>query len=198
MYTNNMNVNLKLKHLWDSNISRVLLAVLIISVSVPATLYISNKQKSSQNSNVTVENEETEKPTQPSSEELSKKNTKSEQQNIQKQPTTANSSSLKPKTPVATTAPSLAASPVVETCNVTLAKIYTDEAESKLLAADNYHDSEMARIGRVYAAKGAYNSSYRIDAQQPEITRYDADVARISQEWSSKLTSINCSHDDEY
>ena len=78
MYTNNMNVNLKLKRLWDSNFSRVVLILIVIAVSVPVTMFMKNNHKKSQNSNTAVSNENATKSTSPTNTAPKNKNNQSE------------------------------------------------------------------------------------------------------------------------
>lgn len=77
-------------------------------------------------------------------------------------------------------------------CIESLKVAYTNKYNSDLNYAESYHDSEMNRIAMASAGHGGYDSSYRIEEQARETSRYNAEVAGIKANYYSKLASINC------
>lgn len=77
-------------------------------------------------------------------------------------------------------------------CNESLKIAYTNKYNSDLSYAESRHDSEMNRIAMASAGHGGYDSSYRIEEQAKETTRYNSEVAGINADYYSKLATINC------
>lgn len=109
--------------------------------------------------------------------------------NNAKPKTSASSSNTAP-----TTAPSTSQAPSqpVATCNETLKASYTNRYNADIAYENDYHESELSRIARYYAAKGAYDSSARMNAQALENSRHEASLAQIASEYQTKLAEIYC------
>jgi hypothetical protein len=78
-------------------------------------------------------------------------------------------------------------------CNEAAMLSLTNDYTTELAAAKSAYDAEIDRIGKYYAAKGAYDSGSRINAQAQETTRYSQQVSELDATYASNLQRINCS-----
>lgn len=77
-------------------------------------------------------------------------------------------------------------------CNEVLKFSYQISYNSDVNAENQYHISEISRLGATYAAHGAYDSTFRAGAEQVENTRHEAKLAQLIADYQTKLVSINC------
>lgn len=78
------------------------------------------------------------------------------------------------------------------TCNENLKSIYITQYNSDVTYENSYHESELNRIAQSYAARGIYDSSYRVQAQAPENSRHDAALVSLESALKIKLIGIYC------
>jgi hypothetical protein len=78
------------------------------------------------------------------------------------------------------------------TCDNKLMASYNSQNDTEIAYENSYHINQLAIIDGPFIGNGTYDSSYRANAETPEIYRHNARIAEIQATHMSELKAIHC------